>query len=442
MGALKQLHASDINVTPYTANKTWSFTYTSTPNDGYITYYKGTNISFSPSGTITTNGEYESSIYALANQLYYQSYTSSLDTSSLANSNYYESASTQRPTSSYFKNTDIGFIPSFPSGSGDSIGMLGISSRLYGNNILPYSFQILSSSYIITDDGKGNLYDITFIASLYVSSSYVLMDYVFPDVAASQSFLIPPLVGNIFYSQGICTITNPAYINTFIPSTSSLLVLDNINSYNLTSSLFIYTYPAISTTTTQSYSLVYISASFKETSGTGNRLQIFKDSGGITVLYDSGVGNFLSGSTTNLFISCSLPSGSLIQYQTDVAATILSSSIYTFTSSLNSVNVSFKNNYTIHETEIRCIVKESEYNLSYNPTLQTGTITSSSISGSNMYYTDGTLKNFATSSNFSPYVTTLGLYSDNDELLAVAKFSKPLLVSPNTDTTFIVKYDI
>ena len=59
-----------------------------------------------------------------------------------------------------------------------------------------------------------------------------------------------------------------------------------------------------------------------------------------------------------------------------------------------------------------------------------------------MYYTDGTLKNFATSSNFSPYVTTLGLYSDNDELLAVAKFSKPLLVSPDTDTTFIVKYDI
>lgn len=437
MGALKQLHTSDINVTPYTANKTWSFTYTSTPNDGYITYYIGTNTAFSPSGTTTTNGEYKSSIYALANQLYYQSYTSSLDTSSLANSNYYESASAQRPTSSYFKTTDVGFIPSFPSGSGDSIGILGISSQLYGNNILPYSFQILSSSYIIADDGKGNLYDITFISSLYVSSSYVLMDYVFPDVAASQSFLIPPLVGNIFYSQGICTITNPAYINTFIPSTSSLLILNNTSSYNLTSPLFIYQYFA-----TQSYSLVYISASFKETSGIGNRLQIFKDFGGITILYDSGISNFLSGSTTNLFLSCSLPSGSSIQYQTDASATILSSSIYTFTSSINSVNVSFKNNYTIHETEIRCTVKESEYNLSYNPTLQAGTITSSSISGSNMYYTDGTLKNFATSSNFSPYVTTLGLYSDNDELLAVAKFSKPLLVSPNTDTTFIVKYDI
>jgi hypothetical protein len=137
--------------------------------------------------------------------------------------------------------------------------MLGISSRLYGNNILPYSFQILSSSYIITDDGKGNLYDITFISSLYVSSSYVLMDYVFPDVAASQSLLTPPLVGNIFYSQGTCTITNPAYINTFIPSTSSLLILDSTNSIDF-ASFMLYSYA-----TSQSYSLVYISASFKNT---------------------------------------------------------------------------------------------------------------------------------------------------------------------------------
>jgi len=27
-------------------------------------------------------------------------------------------------------------------------------------------------------------------------------------------------------------------------------------------------------------------------------------------------------------------------------------------------------------------------------------------------------------------------------LLAVAKFAKPLLISPNTDMTFVVKYDI
>ena len=93
-----------------------------------------------------------------------------------------------------------------------------------------------------------------------------------------------------------------------------------------------------------------------------------------------------------------------------------------------SFNLSFKNEHIIYENEIRCVVKESEFNLSYNPSLQTGS--------------DGALYNFATASYFNPYVTTLGLYNDNNELLAVAKFGKPLLISPDTDMTFVVKYDL
>ena len=97
--------------------------------------------------------------------------------------------------------------------------------------------------------------------------------------------------------------------------------------------------------------------------------------------------------------------------------------------------LSFKNEHIIYENEVRCVIKESEFNLSYNPTL---------VSGS---YTSGSLRSFATGSilpsgsYFTPYVTTLGLYNDNNELLAVAKFSKPMLISPDTDMTFVVKYD-
>jgi hypothetical protein len=92
--------------------------------------------------------------------------------------------------------------------------------------------------------------------------------------------------------------------------------------------------------------------------------------------------------------------------------------------------VSFKNEHTIHENEVRCLVLESDYNLSYNPTL---------VSGS---YTSGSLKNFATSSDFYTYATTLGLYDDDNQLLAVAKFGKPIMMSPDTDMTFVVKYDM
>ena len=95
-----------------------------------------------------------------------------------------------------------------------------------------------------------------------------------------------------------------------------------------------------------------------------------------------------------------------------------------------SFTLSFKNEHTIYENEIRCLVKESDFNLSYNPTL---------VSGS---YTSGSLKNFATGSDFYTYATALGLYDDDNQLIAVAKFGKPMLISPDTDMTFVVKYDI
>jgi hypothetical protein len=94
-----------------------------------------------------------------------------------------------------------------------------------------------------------------------------------------------------------------------------------------------------------------------------------------------------------------------------------------------SFGLSFQNEHIIHENEIRCIVRESDYNLSYNPTLVTGS------------YTDGILRDFVTGSSFQPYVTTIGLYNDENELLMVAKLAKPIALSSDTDMTFIVKYD-
>ena len=100
-----------------------------------------------------------------------------------------------------------------------------------------------------------------------------------------------------------------------------------------------------------------------------------------------------------------------------------------------SFQLSFKNEHIIYENEVRCVIKESEFNLSYNPTLVSG----SYISGSLKYFATGSI--LPSGSYFTPYVTTLGLYNSNNELLAVAKFGKPMLVSPDTDMTFVVKYD-
>ena len=48
---------------------------------------------------------------------------------------------------------------------------------------------------------------------------------------------------------------------------------------------------------------------------------------------------------------------------------------------------------------------------------------------------------FVSQSYFSPYVTTVGLYNDQKDLLAVGKLAKPLLTSKTTDTTILINID-
>jgi hypothetical protein len=87
----------------------------------------------------------------------------------------------------------------------------------------------------------------------------------------------------------------------------------------------------------------------------------------------------------------------------------------------------FKNNYTVYENEVVCTVDAGEFNMSQNPSISTDT--------------SGSLRDFATGSNFMPYATTVGIYNDQNELLMIGKLSQPTPISNNTDTTFIIRYD-
>ena len=93
---------------------------------------------------------------------------------------------------------------------------------------------------------------------------------------------------------------------------------------------------------------------------------------------------------------------------------------------------------TIYETQYKCTIRANEYNYSLNPSLL-----SSSIRGQNKILESGSAQyaDFVTGSDFSPYVTTIGLYNDNQELLAVAKLAQPLLTSQTTDTTILINID-
>jgi len=89
-------------------------------------------------------------------------------------------------------------------------------------------------------------------------------------------------------------------------------------------------------------------------------------------------------------------------------------------------NISFNNTTEINSTIYFCRVPHNKYNFSANPT-----------------YTSGSkiqVKNIATDEPIS-YITTIGLYSSNNELLAVAKLSEPLKKTITNDITMRVRLD-
>jgi hypothetical protein len=107
----------------------------------------------------------------------------------------------------------------------------------------------------------------------------------------------------------------------------------------------------------------------------------------------------------------------------------------------NVITCSFKSTTTIYELQYKCTIRENEFNFSQNLSLISG---STWVSGSNGCITNGNgvIYDFATGSYFAPYVTTVGLYNNNKELIAIAKLSQPLPTSAVTDTTILVNLDL
>tara|TARA_R110002020_G_scaffold97829_1_gene233396 strand:+ start:500 stop:1585 length:1086 start_codon:yes stop_codon:yes gene_type:complete len=89
-------------------------------------------------------------------------------------------------------------------------------------------------------------------------------------------------------------------------------------------------------------------------------------------------------------------------------------------------NISFNNTTELNSTIYFCRVSHNDFNYSSNPT-----------------YTTGSKIRTKTISSDAPvsYCTSVGLYSANNELLAVAKLSEPLKKDPTTEFTLRVRLD-
>lgn len=90
----------------------------------------------------------------------------------------------------------------------------------------------------------------------------------------------------------------------------------------------------------------------------------------------------------------------------------------------------FQGSHLIYENEYQCTIDEHEFTDTLNPSARK--IRSNQSPD---------LADFATGSLFRPYITTVGLYNENNELLVVGKLGQPIRTSNETDTTLIVRWD-
>ena len=108
---------------------------------------------------------------------------------------------------------------------------------------------------------------------------------------------------------------------------------------------------------------------------------------------------------------------------------VFSSADYRVDDLLNTpYTLSYKSTVTIHELSVTTRLGKGEFNMSNNVTLTKDD--------------NNTYQNFVTGSAFAPYVTSIGLYNDLGQLLAVAKLAQPIKKRNDVDINFLVRIDL
>ena len=90
--------------------------------------------------------------------------------------------------------------------------------------------------------------------------------------------------------------------------------------------------------------------------------------------------------------------------------------------------LSLQSTHRVHETEVTIRIPKDKYNYSFNPTL---------LKAPN---SDELIDDLTTGS-LTPYITTIGLYNEFGQLLAVGKLGAPLQKRTDIDTTIIIRWD-
>tara|TARA_B100000686_G_scaffold349963_1_gene444627 strand:+ start:3955 stop:5034 length:1080 start_codon:yes stop_codon:yes gene_type:complete len=186
--------------------------------------------------------------------------------------------------------------------------------------------------------------------------------------------------------------------------------------------------------------------------------------------YSSSYALFKSSSFDNGVITA--PTGSVVGnvfYDTGVIVMTNTGSHYInvgLGTGSNGFEVDYRSTHTIYQHEYTVVAPAHKFNMSRNLSAtyqRSGSITikegakphylfppgdnpsggrNSSGSYSSSYQATEFIEPYVTHSQWAPYVTTIGLYNDDNELLVVAKTSRPIRNEPKMDMSFVLRFDV
>ena len=421
MRAYKQFTTKDVTRTAFDVSRLFTFNGNeSTGSDVGIEYYQGECppsdlifISESATWSGTNYPEPNICVYSNIKHLYYSNYLSSsygdlAVTQSIlpgANSEFQNQApygGIPAPRNENYLQSTLTQSRYFPTASGDKISVISIPARVYGENIMPDTFNFYytsstSAEYTVYDDGNGNL----------LTGSQIIGQIFYPHgiivftsgglVSASNDVQIPntkflPQV-NIAYSSSFriyehqykCTINENEFTYTLNPTTLSGLNSINTTPNSLVSSITVNTADAANSVFT-GVTASATSASGDPSPGTGLEMTI-------TTLGVDGLSSVQGIEVTNRGYG----------YNIGDVLTISSGQI-------------------TGTTDVKIVLQQNNFWIENK--------------NGDIYY------DWVTGSYFTPYLTTVGLYNEDHDLLAVGKLSTPTPISKFVDTNIFVNFDI
>lgn len=142
-------------------------------------------------------------------------------------------------------------------------------------------------------------------------------------------------------------------------------------------------------------------------------------------------------SLTSAQIATLADSSSMAMYQTAVVGNVFYRGGNIVVSSLmpnyqnvfkDTWNLNYRGTHTIYQNEVLCRVKKGSFNLTYNPTARQS-------------FKSDLLINEMTGS-LRPYATSIGLYNDQGDLVAIGKLAQPIQMRDDVDINFLIRFDL